>query len=213
MRLNVVIIARMFLAGFFLTSVFQGEIVSQSSAQRVESFKHLSVPRIKVDGGLDGVSSMRDLCPTPWDTCQKYWAYTANFVDNYSIPLRDKELLILRTAWLSRGDYVWGRHNLIGRDAGLTDEEIQQITDGPTADGWSEFDVLLLRAADELHRSRFVSNATWNGLKERYSQNQLIEVVLIVGNYTQLTMFQNTLGAQLAAEVEGLPESRVSTDK
>ena len=213
MRLNVVIIARMFLAGFFLTSVFQGEIVSQSSAQRVESFKHLSVPRIKVDGGLDGVSSMRDLCPAPWDTCQKYWAYTANFVDNYSIPLRDKELLILRTAWLSRGDYVWGRHNLIGRDAGLTDEEIQQITDGPTADGWSEFDVLLLRAADELHRSRFVSNATWNGLKERYSQNQLIEVVLIVGNYTQLAMFQNTLGAQLAAEVEGLPESRVSTDK
>jgi hypothetical protein len=33
-----------------------------------------------------------------------------------------------------------------------------------------------------------------------------VEVVLIVGNYTQLTMFQNTLGVQLPPDFEGLPE-------
>ena len=213
MRSNAVVIVRIFCIGFFLANVFQREMVGQTSAQRVEPFEQLSVPRIKVDDGPDGISSMRDLCPARWDTCQKYWAYTANFVNNYSIPLRDKELLILRTAWLSRGDYVWGRHYLIGRDAGLTDEEIQTIIDGPTADGWSDFDVLLLRAADELHRSRFVSAATWNGLAQRYNQDQLIEVVLIIGNYTQLTMFQNTLGAQLPEEIEGLPEARASADR
>ena len=69
----------------------------------------------------------------------------------------------------------------MGQNAGLTDEEIQRITRGPDAPGWSDFDATLLRAADELHRSRFISEATWNGLADRYTQDQLVEVVLIVG--------------------------------
>jgi len=76
---------------------------------------------------------------------------------------------------------------------------------GPDAAGWSDFDAALLRAADELHTSRFVSNTTWNTLAQRYPESQLREVVLIVGNYTQLSMFQNTLGAQLEPGIEGLP--------
>ena len=37
-----------------------------------------------------------------------------------------------------------------------------------------------------------------------------VEVVLIIGNYTQLTMFQNTLGVQLPSDVAGLPEDSAS---
>ncbi len=173
---------------------------------RVEPFARLTGPRIELPEDPQGASPLRQLCPEVSDTCRKYWAYTINFVDNYTIPLRDKELLILRTAWLSRGDYVWGRHNLTGQRAGLTDEEIRRITTGPDAVGWGDFDAALLRAADELHMSRFVSEPTWNVLAQRYTQDQMVEVVLIVGNYTQLTMFQNTLGAQLPPDVEGLPE-------
>ena len=95
---------------------------------RVEPFDRLSGPRIKLPEDPQGASALRQLCPEVSDTCRKYWAYTINFVDNYTIPLRDKELLILRTAWLSRGDYVWGRHNLTGQRAGLTEEEIARIT-------------------------------------------------------------------------------------
>ena len=68
-------------------------------------------------------------------------------------------------------------------------------------------DGVLLRAADEMHTSRFISDDTWNALAERYSQDQLVEVVLIIGNYTQLTMFQNTLGVPLPPDVPGLPEA------
>ena len=153
-----------------------------------------------------GIAPLLQFCPETTDTCRKYWDYTINFVQNYTIPLRDKEVLILRTAWLSRGDYVWGRHNVMGQGAGLTEDEIRRITVGPDAPGWSDFDSLLLRAADELHTSRFIAEATWNGLADRYTQDQLVEVVLIVGNYTQSTMFQNTLGVQLPPEIEGLPD-------
>ena len=93
----------------------------------------------------------------------------------------------------------------MGQGAGLTEEEILRITTGPDAPGLDEFETALLRAADELHVSRFVSDETWSALGERYSEDELREVVVIVGNYTQLAMFQNTLGAQLPPDVPRLP--------
>ena len=180
----------------------------EHSVTRVEPFDRLSGPRIKLPDDPQGVSPLRQLCPEDTDTCRKYWAYTGHFVNNYTIPRRDKELVILRTAWLSRGDYVWGRHDVMGQEAGLTEEEIRRIMAGPDAPGWSDFDSALLSAVDELHMSRFVSDMTWNALAQRYTEGQLVEVVLIVGNYTQLSMFQNTLGAQLPPGFEGFPRLR-----
>jgi len=191
---------------FSLVGIGQEGSLTPGAVDRVQLFDRLAGPRIDVPEDAQGVAPLRQFCPERTDTCRNYWAYTIHFVRNYTIPLRDKELLILRTAWLSRGDYVWGRHNVMGQNAGLTDEEIQRITRGPDAPGWSDFDATLLRAADGLHLSRFVSEATWDALAERYTQEQLVEVVLIVGNYTQLTMFQNTLGVQLPPDIEGLPE-------
>ena len=199
MRRLTVVIGVTFIAGALASLVGYAQ-------GRVKAFDRLPNLRIALPDDLQGASETRSLCPDSIDTCRKYWAYTANFVQNPTIPTRDRELIILRTAWLNRGDYIWGRHDVIGQDAGLTEEEIGRITRGPDAAGWSGFDVALLRAADELHASRFVSHATWNALAQQYSESELREVVLIVGNYTQLAMFQNTLGAQLEPGYEGLPD-------
>ena len=183
-----------------------GGAQESGAAQRVEPFTHLTGPRVELGEPAPGGSEMRRLCPSRLDVCEKYWEYTTYFVDKYTIPFRDKEILILRTAWLSRGDYIWGRHYVRGKESGLTDEQIQRITEGPGAAGWDDFDATLLRAADELHTRRFVSDATWDALSARYSEDQVREVVLIVGDYTQLAMFQNSLGAQLPEGYEGLPD-------
>ncbi|MEE2638384.1 MAG: carboxymuconolactone decarboxylase family protein [Acidobacteriota bacterium] len=174
--------------------------------ERVAPFDRLISPRIVLTDGHQGAVSHRQMCPESNDTCRTYLAYTGYFVRNATILPRERELLILRTAWLSRGDYIWGRHNVMGQDAGLSKEEVSRVTSGPDAAGWGEFDTALLRAADDLHTSRFVSDETWNTLAQRYSESQLREVVLIVGNYTQLSMFHNTLGAQLEPDVAGLPD-------
>ena len=176
----------------------------EPAASRVAGFEHLDAPRIALPPDA-GEGPMRELCPDVTETCRKYWEYTGHFVRNATIPARHRELLILRTAWLSRGDYIWGRHDVIGKEAGLTADEIQRVTAGPDAPGWNDFERALLRAADELHASRFISEPTWDGLAARYTDAELREVVLIVGNYTQLAMFQNALGAQLPPGFEGLP--------
>jgi 4-carboxymuconolactone decarboxylase len=198
MKRLTVIIGSMFIAGVLAPLVGNAQ-------ERVAPFERLTSPRIAIPDGHEGAFSHRHMCPESNDACRTWLAYVGYFLRNATIPARERELLILRTAWLSRGDYIWGRHDVHGQDAGLTKEEISRVTTGPDAAGWSDFDAALLRASDGLHARRFVSDATWSTLAQRYSESQLREVVMIVGNYTQLSMFHNTFGAQLDEGAEGLP--------
>ena len=177
-----------------------------SAVMRVAEFEHLTSPRVDLSNEADGETPLRRACPEIQENCQVYWAYTGNWMRNTILPVRHRELLILRTAWLSRGDYIWGRHDEIGKEAGLTAEEIARVTQGPDAAGWSDFEATLLRVADELHTTRFVSDATWNALGAEYNADEQREAVQIVGSYTQLAMFQNTLGVQLPEGYMGLPD-------
>ncbi len=49
---------------------------------------------------------------------------------------RQRELLVLRTAWLRGGAYELGRHGRIARRIGFTDDELRRIPDGSAAPGW-----------------------------------------------------------------------------
>jgi alkylhydroperoxidase family enzyme len=116
---------------------------------------------------------------------------------------RERELLILRTGWRCRSEYEWGQHVLIGRQAGLTDHEVDRIKDGPQAPGWSSLDAALLRAADELHDDSCISDGTWAVLSAHYSERQLIEVPMLVGHYHLVAFTLNSLGVQREPGVPG----------
>jgi 4-carboxymuconolactone decarboxylase len=120
-----------------------------------------------------------------------------------TLPARERELLILRTGWLCRSEYEWGQHVVIARAAGVTDEEIERVMEGPDAEGWAPFDAELVRAADELHNDSFISDATWEALSERFDTQQLIDVIFAVGQYHIVSMALNTLGVQLDEGVIG----------
>jgi 4-carboxymuconolactone decarboxylase len=112
------------------------------------------------------------------------------------LPARDRELLILRTGWRCGSPYEWGQHVVIGLASGLTQEEIDRIPAGPDADGWSDHDAALLRAADELHEDHRISDATWGALASRFDERQLIEVCMVVGQYHLVAFTLNSLGVE-----------------
>ena len=128
---------------------------------------------------------------------KNWWVFGAAVLSKGELSPRDREILILRTGWNCNAEYEWAQHVPVGRSAGLTDEEITRITEGPDASGWDPFDATLVRAADELHRDYCISDRTWVELAARYSTEQLIEVPMVVGQYTLVSMTLNSLGVQL----------------
>jgi 4-carboxymuconolactone decarboxylase len=124
---------------------------------------------------------------------------------NGKLPARDRELLILRTAWNCRAEYEWAQHVVLARAAGLTDAEIARVPTGPEA-GWGEGDRVLLDAADELHTTSCVSEGTWQALAGLYDEQQLIELPMLVGHYHMVAMTLNTLGVALDDGLTGFPD-------
>lgn len=140
----------------------------------------------------------------------KKWRPFSGYILNQStLPARDREMLILRIGWLCQSEYEFGQHTRIGQKAGLTSQEIVNITKGPDAPGWDPFDAGLLRAVDELHADAFISDATWNTLSKRYNEKQMIDLIMTVGNYNMVSMFLNTVGVQLDPKLVGFPDTRV----
>ena len=66
--------------------------------------------------------------------------------------------MILRVAYNTHCDYEARHHEKLGLAAGLSAEEVGRVLAGPDASGWSARQSLLLRAADELHERRELSD-------------------------------------------------------
>ncbi|MFN7930668.1 MAG: carboxymuconolactone decarboxylase family protein [Blastocatellia bacterium] len=133
----------------------------------------------------------------------KRWMVFGNHVlFRSTLPPRDRELVILRIGWLCQAEYEWGQHVLIGKQAGLTDDEIARIKLEPEAASWNEFDTALICATDELHEDACISDVTWQVLTTRYSTEQMMDLIFAIGQYNLVSMALNSLGVQLD---EGIP--------
>lgn len=117
---------------------------------------------------------------------------------------RDRELAILRTAWLCESPYEWAQHVPIAEAAGVTAAEVEAVASGPDDPSWRAEDATVVRAADELHDDAVVSDATWAALAERFDERQLIELVMLIGHYHMIAFTLNSLGVQLEPSVQDL---------
>ncbi len=135
---------------------------------------------------------------------KRWLVFGAHVLSKSTLPARERELAILRVGWRCGSDYEFGQHTLIGRDAGLSDDEIVRTThDG--LDGWSDDDAALLAAADELVAEQRISDSTWSQLSQRWSTEQLMDIVFTVGQYVTVCMALRTFGVQRDDGVPGFP--------
>ena len=122
-----------------------------------------------------------------------------------TLAVRERELVILRIGWLCRAEYEWGQHRRIALGAGISEDEIERVAEGPDAAGWTPLEAALLRATDELHADSCVSDVTWKQLEAHLSTQQLMDLVFTVGQYNLVSMALNTLGVQLDEGFPGFP--------
>lgn len=117
---------------------------------------------------------------------------------------RLREIALLRMSWLCQSGYLWGEHVAIGKTVGLTSEEIDRITRGAAEEGWTELEAALIAAVDEMRETATISDANWEILAANSSEQELIELLILIGDYQLASSLYNALRVELAEGNPGL---------
>jgi alkylhydroperoxidase family enzyme len=132
----------------------------------------------------------------------------ANFLFRGKLPVRDREIAVLRLAWLCKAPFEWGEHVKIGkRLAGVTSEEVARVKEGSAAAGWTDHERAIVRAVEELHSDAMISDATWAVLAKTWTEPQPLEFPILVGQYQGVAYLQNSIRVRLMEGNEGLKAS------
>lgn len=108
---------------------------------------------------------------------------------------REREILVDRVTARCGAEYEWGVHiGVFAERLGFTEEQIASFVHGDASDVcWSESEALLIRLCDALLASYDIDDALWAELKAHYSDEAMIELIMLVGTYTGGSMMVKAL--------------------
>lgn len=98
---------------------------------------------------------------------------------------RLRELAILQVGWMEKSEYEFTHHVKIGKEFGVTDDDIQALMD-ETAGKTSKLEPLvrsILKGAREMVRDLGMSDATFAEIKKDLSNEHMTDLVLTIAFY------------------------------
>jgi len=105
-------------------------------------------------------------------------------------------MVILRVAHLRDSSYELEQHRRLARKVGLSQADTERVARGPSNEGWSPRERVMLEVTDELIRTQNVSDETWARLGKHLDERTSIELLMLVGHYEMLATFLRTLRIQ-----------------
>lgn len=133
--------------------------------------------------------------------------FNSGLLDRGHLTIRQREIVIDRVTASCGAEYEWGVHVAVfAAKAGLTEEQITSLTvGGPEDDCWDDADKLLIRLCDSLHADCTVDDALWAQLARRYSDEALLELLMLAGSYRTVSYLVNSLRLPLEPGARRFP--------
>lgn len=154
----------------------------------------------KVDSHPAGSNLFGTLARYPALT-KPFLAFNGHFLYGSTLSARQRELLVLRVAYVQKCHYEWAQHVLLAENAGFGADEIARVTEGPDAPGWTPIERSLVKAVDELLGDATISDDTWGALAQELNEDQLMDVVFTVGTYSMVAMALRSFGVEPDADL------------
>lgn len=105
----------------------------------------------------------------------------------------DKELVILRVGHLRGSEYELQQHRRLARSRGVDTALQDKIFTGPTAEGLTVRQCVLLVAVDEFVANRDLCDETFAALADHLTRAQIIEFCALTGHYDAIAAIAATL--------------------
>jgi AhpD family alkylhydroperoxidase len=128
------------------------------------------------------------------------------------LPVRLRELVVLRTAYLMDCPYELGQHNDVARTAGVGSDEITAITsesDWQTGD-FNPVELAVLQLTTELLTTHRVCAAVFGQVHKALGSEATVELLMVINRYAGLALMLNALDVDLdeTARLPTIPQAR-----
>jgi hypothetical protein len=117
-----------------------------------------------------------------------------NLLDKGSpLPLRVREIVILRTTANKNCEYEWGVHVTVFAGAAKLSAQQVAATRSASVDGeqWTPEEAMLLRAVDDLCTSGKIAPTTLTAFQANWTVEQQLEIFALCGTYSTISFVAN----------------------
>ncbi len=116
------------------------------------------------------------------------------------LPVKLRELAILRVGKLLQAEYEFTHHVPLALQAGVNQEQIDQLSNWASARVFNREEQAVLRYAEELTKNVRVSDDTFKELRNLFSERCIIELTTAIGYYNMACRI--LVGLQIELENE-----------
>src|SRR6478736_7580587 len=117
---------------------------------------------------------------------------------------RLRELAILQVGYLARAPYEWSHHVKIGKDFGVTDDDIRALiaeTEGKSSK-LEPLAKLVLKAAREATNDMAISEATFAALRKDLDNERIVDLVITISFYNAVVRLLASLQIDVEPEYQ-----------
>jgi alkylhydroperoxidase family enzyme len=131
-------------------------------------------------------------------------------LDPGSLSLRQREIVIDRTAARLGCEYEWGVHvTFFSERARLTPEQVTATVCGASdAACWSPDEQALIALVDDLVDQRTIGETAWSGLAAHFDDAQILEAIALTGCYHTISFYCLGLKLPLESYAAHFPQPR-----
>ena len=127
------------------------------------------------------------------------WATRLNHYlrEESSLPKKIQELAMLVTARELDCQHIWNAHAASARQAGVRHETVDAMRDRQDLTGLPPDEAAVVHYGQEFFRTHHVSRGAFQAALEQFGRRGVIELSLILGNYSLLAVLINSFDTDL----------------
>lgn len=130
-----------------------------------------------------------------------------SLLDPGELPIRERELLILRVCRLCDCEYEWSVHATVFAEmAGLSEADLCATLQMVLPESLSRRERAMFAAVDELIGSQRVTAAAAADLRLELAPAEIVELIALVGRYAYVAMLANSAELPLEPGVQRWPQ-------
>lgn len=127
--------------------------------------------------------------------------FNIHLLTTNTLPVKQRQIAIMRTAWICKATYMWSSHLNTSIVCGLEPDMFGPLQVGAEDPYFSNFERTIIRATEELVNDRKISDENWYALMAEWNNQQMLDFTFTVGCYVLTAGVMRSTGVERAEDL------------